>query len=385
VIDVGPGAGKHGGKIIFQGTPAQLLKSNTLTGDYLSGRKKVDVTKKFQARKNSTKVEKFLVIKGAQEHNLKNIDVSIPLEKFVCVTGVSGSGKSSLVNDILAKALLKRFYNAKNEPGKHETILGIENLNKVVLVDQSPIGRTPRSNPATYTNAFAYIRDIFTGMKEAKIRGYQAGRFSFNVKGGRCEACEGQGVKKIEMYFLPDIYVECEECKGKRFNKETLSIEYKGKNISDVLNMTVEEALEFFKNIPALYAKLKTLNDVGLGYVQLGQAAPSLSGGEAQRVKLADELSRKESGRSLYVLDEPTTGLHFDDIKKMLLILRGLVDKGNTVLVIEHNMDIIRNADWVIDLGPDGGEKGGYIVAQGAPAEIAKNKKSYTGQFLKNA
>jgi excinuclease ABC subunit A len=381
VIDVGPGAGKHGGKIIFQGTPIQLLKSNTLTGDYLSGRKKVEVKKSKDKIQNT----KYLVIKGAQEHNLKNIDVNIPLGKFVCITGVSGSGKSSLMNDILAKALLKRFYNAKEEPGKHQTILGMENLNKVVLVDQSPIGRTPRSNPATYTNAFAYIRDLFANMKEAKIRGYQAGRFSFNVKGGRCEACEGQGVKKIEMYFLPDIYVECEECHGKRFNKETLSIEYKGKNISDVLNMTVEEALEFFKNIPPLYAKLKTLNDVGLGYVQLGQAAPSLSGGEAQRVKLADELSRKESGRSLYILDEPTTGLHFDDIKKMLLILRGLVDKGNTVLVIEHNMDIIRNADWVIDLGPDGGEKGGYIVAEGTPADIAKNKKSYTGQFLKNA
>jgi excinuclease ABC subunit A len=262
--------------------------------------------------------------------------------------------------------------------------LGMENLNKVVLVDQSPIGRTPRSNPATYTNAFAYIRDLFCGQKEAKIRGYQAGRFSFNVKGGRCEACEGQGVKKIEMYFLPDIYVDCEECKGQRFNKETLAIEYKGKNISDVLQMTVEEAMEFFKNIPPLYIKLKTLFDVGLGYVQLGQPAPSLSGGEAQRVKLADELSRKESGRSLYILDEPTTGLHFDDIKKMLLILRGLVDKGNTVLVIEHNLDVIANADWVIDLGPDGGEKGGCVVGEGTPLEISKNKKSYTGQFLKN-
>jgi excinuclease ABC subunit A len=385
VIDVGPGAGKHGGKIIFQGTPVQLLKSHTLTGDYLSGKKKVEAEKKIRSKNDPPHSEKFLEIKGASEHNLKNIDVKIPLGKFVCISGVSGSGKSSLMNDILARSLLKRFYNAKEEPGKHEAILGMENLSKVILVDQSPIGRTPRSNPATYTNAFAYIRDLFANMKEAKIRGYQAGRFSFNVKGGRCETCEGQGVKKIEMYFLPDVYVECEECKGKRFNKETLSIEYKGKNISDVLNMTVEEALEFFKNIPALYAKLKTLNDVGLGYVSLGQAAPSLSGGEAQRVKLADELSRKESGRSLYILDEPTTGLHFDDIKKMLRILRGLVDKGNTVLVIEHNLDVIRNADWVIDMGPEGGEKGGYIVAEGTPQDITKSKKSYTGQFLKKA
>jgi excinuclease ABC subunit A len=383
IIDVGPAAGKHGGKIIFEGTPAQLLKSNTLTGDYLSGRKKVDVPKNNQSKNDQPKAEKYLTIKGAQEHNLKNVDVKIPLGKFVSITGVSGSGKSSLMNDILARALLKRFYGAKEEPGKHEAILGIENLSKVVLVDQSPIGRTPRSNPATYTNAFAHIRDIFSATKEAKIRGYQAGRFSFNVKGGRCESCEGQGVKKIEMYFLPDIYVECEECKGKRFNKETLSIEYKGKNISDVLNMTVEEALEFFKNIPPLYIKLKTLFDVGLGYVQLGQPAPSLSGGEAQRVKLADELSRKESGKSLYILDEPTTGLHFDDIKKMLHILRGLVDKGNTVLVIEHNLDVIRNADWVIDMGPEGGDKGGYIVAEGTPKDISKVKKSYTGQYLK--
>jgi excinuclease ABC subunit A len=381
VIDVGPGAGKHGGKIIFEGTPAQLLKSHTLTGDYLSGRKKVEAPK--SSKKTEPKDQKYLVVKGAQEHNLKNIDVKIPLGKFVCISGVSGSGKSSFVNDILAKALLKRFYNAKEEPGKHESIEGVENISKVVLVDQSPIGRTPRSNPATYTNAFAHIRDLFAGMKEAKIRGYQAGRFSFNVKGGRCEACEGQGVKKIEMYFLPDIYVECEECHGQRFNKETLSVEYKGKNISDVLNMTVEEALEFFKNIPPLQIKLKTLFDVGLGYVQLGQPAPSLSGGEAQRVKLADELSRKESGRSLYILDEPTTGLHFDDIKKMLHILRGLVDKGNTVLVIEHNLDVVRNADWVIDMGPEGGDKGGYIVAEGTPNDIAKVKKSYTGQFLK--
>ena len=287
------------------------------------------------------------------------------------------------MNDILAKALLKKFYRAKEAPGKHDSISGTENINKVVLVDQSPIGRTPRSNPATYTGAFTYIRDLFTKTKEAKVRGYHAGRFSFNIKGGRCEACEGQGVKKIEMYFLPDIYVECEECKGKRFNKETLAVEYHGKNIADVLDFTVEDALNFFKNIPGLYEKLKTLAEVGLGYVQLGQSASSLSGGEAQRVKLATELSRKATGKSLYILDEPTTGLHFDDIKRLVQVLRGLVDKGNTVLVIEHNLDLIKNSDWIIDMGPEGGNLGGYIVAQGVPKAIAKVKKSYTGQYLK--
>ncbi|HXK32095.1 MAG TPA: excinuclease ABC subunit UvrA, partial [Candidatus Paceibacterota bacterium] len=294
-----------------------------------------------------------------------------------------GSGKSSLMNDVLARALLKKFYRAKEEPGQHKEILGTEFLNKVVLVDQSPIGRTPRSNPATYTGAFSYIRDLFTKTKEARIRGYRPGRFSFNVKGGRCESCEGQGVKKIEMYFLPDIYIQCSDCKGMRFNKETLSVEYKGKNIAQVLEMTVEEALDFFKNIVGLYEKLKTLNEVGLGYIQLGQPAPSLSGGEAQRVKLATELSRKATGKSLYILDEPTTGLHFDDIKKLIQVLKGLVDKGNTVVTIEHNLDFIKNADWIIDLGPEGGEKGGYIIAEGIPSEIAKSKKSYTGKYLK--
>ncbi len=388
IIDIGPGAGKHGGKVIFQGTYKQLLKSDSLTGKYLSGRLSIKSQNQSASRrtKNQTpknKEQKFLQVKGAREHNLKDIDVKIPLERFVCVSGVSGSGKSSLINDILAKALLKKFYRAKEEPGLHKEILGIENINKVVLVDQSPIGRTPRSNPATYTGAFSHIREIFSKTKEARIRGYSAGRFSFNVKGGRCEACEGQGQKKVEMYFLPDIYVECEECHRKRYNKEVLEIDYKGKNIADILSMTIEEALEFFKNIPGLYEKLKTLKDVGLSYLELGQSATSLSGGEAQRIKLASELSRKGTGRTLYILDEPTTGLHFDDIKKLVSVLRSLVDKQNTVLVIEHNTDFIGSADYIIDLGPEGGDKGGQIIAEGSPKEISQNKNSYTGKYLK--
>lgn len=387
VVEIGPGAGKHGGKVVFTGTSKELLKSKTLTGDYLSGRKKISDKNPVLTEKNrvltATEDQKYITIVGAEENNLKNINVKIPLGKFVCVSGVSGSGKSSLVNDILAKALLKKFYRAKDEPGKHKEILGTENINKVVLVDQSPIGRTPRSNPATYTGAFSLIRDIFTKTKEARVRGYGPGRFSFNVKGGRCEACEGQGQKKVEMYFLPDIYVECEECHGKRYNKEVLEIDYKGKNIADVLKMTIEEAMEFFKNIPGLYEKMKTLKEVGLSYIELGQSAISLSGGEAQRVKLSTELSRRDTGKTLYILDEPTTGLHFEDIKKLVSVLKNLVAKNNTVLTIEHNTEFIACADYIIDLGPEGGEKGGQIIAQGTPQQIAKIKNSYTGKYLK--
>ncbi|MBZ9572931.1 excinuclease ABC subunit UvrA, partial [Patescibacteria group bacterium] len=388
IIDIGPGAGKHGGRIIFEGTPKQLIRAHTLTGDYLAGRKKVEIESNPQMSNGKSspksKTQKnYLIIKKAGEHNLKNIDVKIPLGKFVGVTGVSGSGKSSLVNDIIARALYQKFYHSKEEPGKHQEILGTEFLDKVALVTQEPIGRTPRSNPATYTGAFSYIRDLFATTKEARIRGYRAGRFSFNVKGGRCEACGGQGLKKIEMYFLPDVYIQCQECKGKRYNKETLEIDYKGKNISEVLEMTVEETLEFFKNIPGLYSKLKTLYDVGLGYIELGQPAPSLSGGEAQRVKLATELSKKSTGKTLYILDEPTTGLHPDDIKKLIFILKSLVERKNTVLIVEHNLDIVKNTDWILDLGPEGGGKGGEIVVEGTPEKIAKNKKSYTSQYLK--
>ncbi|MBX4191492.1 MAG: ATP-binding cassette domain-containing protein, partial [Candidatus Doudnabacteria bacterium] len=378
VVDIGPGAGKHGGHLVSEGTPAQVAKDkNSLTGRYLSGAETVAVP---QVRKKGN--GKTIKIIGATEHNLKNVDVEIPLGKFVTLTGVSGSGKSTLLNEILAKSLSAYFYNAKESPGEHKKILGIENIDKVINIDQSPIGRTPRSNPATYTGVFTYIRDLFAAVPEARMRGYKAGRFSFNVKGGRCEVCGGDGVIKIEMHFLPDVYVACEECKGKRYNKEALDIHYKGKTISDVLEMTVDEAHVFFRNVPLIARKLETLSLVGLGYMHLGQQATTLSGGEAQRIKLASELSRASTGRTLYILDEPTTGLHFDDVKRLLGVLNKLVEKGNTVLVIEHNLDVIKSADWIIDLGPEGGNKGGELVAIGTPEEVAKVKRSYTGQYL---
>jgi excinuclease ABC subunit A len=386
VIDIGPGAGKYGGGGLFEGTPKALLKSATLTGQYLSGRKKVDgeIAKKLKIQKaEKSKVQKYITVKGATEHNLKNIDVAIPLNKFVVVSGVSGSGKSSLVNDILAKYLQRELHGAHMIPGAHKKIDGIRNINKAIVIDQTPIGRTPRSNPATYTGVFSHIRELFAATQEAKARGYGAGRFSFNVKGGRCENCGGGGVTKIEMFFLPDVYVECDVCEGKRYNKEALEILYKEKSIADVLAMTVDEAHEFFKAIPQIETKMDVLHKVGLGYIHLGQPAPSLSGGEAQRVKLATELARRDTGKTLYILDEPTTGLHFDDVNNLLAVLKGLVEKGNSVLVIEHNMDMIKNADWIIDLGPEGGEGGGFIVAEGTPATVAKVKRSYTGQFLK--
>ncbi len=378
VIDIGPGAGKHGGEVVAEGTPQVIMKNKkSLTGQYLVGTKSIPIPKKHRAGNG-----KVLSVIGAKEFNLKEIDVNFPLGKFISITGVSGSGKSTLMTEILAKALTKHFYRSKENPGQHKLIKGLEHIDKVIDIDQSPIGRTPRSNPATYTGVFTYIRDLFAEVPEAKIRGYQAGRFSFNVKGGRCEACQGDGVIKIEMNFLPNVYVECKECHGRRYNNEALEIHYKGKNISEVLSMTVEEAMNFFTNIPNIYNKLKTLYDVGLGYIQLGQSATTLSGGEAQRIKLATELSRRSSGKTLYILDEPTTGLHFDDVKRLLEVLHRLVDKGNTVLVIEHNLDVIKSSDWIIDLGPEGGDKGGYIVAEGTPRQVAKVKNSFTGQYL---
>ncbi|QQG46643.1 MAG: excinuclease ABC subunit UvrA [Candidatus Niyogibacteria bacterium] len=383
IIDLGPGAGSHGGEVIFEGTYDRLKKAKTLTGDYIAGRKRVEILdRKFSIANSQFSKLKKLKIRGASEHNLKNIDVEIPLGALVCVSGVSGSGKSTLVNDILARALSQHFYGSRAAPGKHKTIEGVHNIDKVITVDQSPIGRTPRSNPATYTGVFSFIREIFAQTREARSRGYKSGRFSFNVKGGRCEECEGQGVKKIEMHFLPDIYVECEECKGTRYNQEALSIRYNEKNIAEVLAMSIEEALIFFKNIPQIKSKLETLDDVGLSYMKLGQPATNLSGGEAQRVKLATELSRKSTGKTLYILDEPTTGLHFEDVRKLLKVLAALVDKGNTVLVIEHNPDVLKNADWIIDLGPEGGGMGGEIIGEGTPEDLKKNKKSYTGKWL---
>jgi excinuclease ABC subunit A len=379
IIDMGPGAGENGGEIVFEGKYDEILNSeSSLTGKYLSGKLKIEIPNK--RRKGNGK---YFEIIGAKEHNLKNINVKIPLNTLTCITGVSGSGKSTLIYDIIYKGLMEIFYNSNEKPGSFQEFRGIENIDRVVLVDQSPIGRTPRSNPATYTNVFTPIRELFSKTKEAKERGYTPGRFSFNVRGGRCEACEGAGIKKIEMQFLPDVYVTCEVCQGKRYNRETLEIEWKGKNISDVLNMTVDEAFEFFENIEPIKRKLKLLKDVGLGYIKLGQPAPTLSGGEAQRVKLAYELSKSFKGHTLYLLDEPTTGLHFDDVKKLLNVLNRLVEKGNTVVVIEHHPDVIKSADYIIDLGPEGGEGGGYVVAEGTPEQIAKNKNSYTGDLLK--
>ena len=378
LVDIGPGAGDHGGEIVAAGTPEEVMKNEkSLTGQYLSGNKCIEVPKTRRKGNN-----KFLKIKGAEEHNLKNIDVDIPLGTFTCVTGVSGSGKSSLVNEILCKAVAAKLYNAKERPGKHKKILGLDNIDKLVAISQNPIGRTPRSNPATYTGVFDDIRTLFTTTKEAKMAGFEKNRFSFNVKGGRCEACRGDGVKKIEMHFLPDVYVPCEVCHGTRYNMETLNIKYKGKNIAEVLDMRVSEALEFFSNVPKIKNKLQVLEDVGLGYIKLGQSAPTLSGGEAERVKLAKELQKKATGKTLFILDEPTTGLHTDDIKRLLAILQKIVDNKDTVVVIEHNLDVIKVADYVIDLGPEGGDEGGQIVATGTPEEIAKVKKSYTGQFL---
>lgn len=379
IVDIGPGAGVHGGRIVSNGSLEDICSSSrSLTGKYLRGEKSIPVPKK--RRKDSGF---FLTIKGAREHNLKNIDVNIPLGKFVSVTGVSGSGKSTLVNDILYPSLSNALANTAYQAGPHDGIAGYENLDKVIVIDQSPIGRTPRSNPATYTGVFTYIREIFSKTLEAKMRGYRPGRFSFNLKGGRCEACTGDGVIKIEMHFLPDIYVPCEVCKGRRYNRETLEIRYRGRNIDDVLNMTIEEALDFFKNIPRIYNKLKVINDVGLGYIELGQSSTTLSGGEAQRVKLSTELSKRATGRTMYLLDEPTTGLHFDDINKLLKVLNKLVDAGNTVLVIEHNLDVIKTADHIIDLGPEGGYAGGMVIAEGSPEQLAKKRDSYTGRFLK--
>ena len=378
LVDVGPGAGEYGGQIMAAGTPEEVMKNpNSLTGKYLSGELQIEVPK-TRRKGNGKKIS----IKGAKENNLKNVNVDIPLNKLVVVTGVSGSGKSSLINEVLYKKVANELYRSKVVPGKCKEIVGLENIDKVIQITQDAIGRTPRSNPATYVGVFDDIRDIFAETKEAKMRGYDKGRFSFNVKGGRCENCWGDGVKKIEMHFLADVYVPCDVCKGRRYNRETLEIKYKGKNISEVLDMRVSEALEFFQNVPKIYNKLKVMMDVGLSYIKLGQSAPTLSGGEAGRVKLAKELQKKATGKSLFILDEPTTGLHSDDIKKLLVILNRIVDNGDTVIVIEHNLDVIKVADYIIDLGPDGGKNGGKVIALGTPEEVAKNKKSYTGEFL---
>lgn len=378
VVDIGPGAGSHGGEVVAAGTAEDIMKiPESVTGQYLSGAMKIPVPK---MRKHATG---YLKVIGAAENNLKNIDVEIPLGIMTCVTGVSGSGKSSLVNEIIYKRLAHDLNHALTIPGKHKAIKGIEQLDKVINIDQSPIGRTPRSNPATYTGLFDQIRDLFATTPDAKARGYKKGRFSFNVKGGRCEACSGDGIIKIEMHFLPDVYVPCEVCGGKRYNRETLDVKYKGKSIADVLDMTVEEALTFFENVPQIKRKVETLYNVGLSYIKLGQPSTTLSGGEAQRIKLATELSKRSTGRTIYILDEPTTGLHFADVHKLVEILQKLTDGGNTVLVIEHNLDVIKTADYIIDIGPEGGEKGGTVIAQGTPEEVAENQASYTGIYVK--
>ena len=379
IIDIGPGAGAEGGHLVVQGTLEEVKAcKESITGQYLSGARQIRVPDHRRTGNGNS-----LTIKGAAENNLKSINVDIPLGTFTCITGVSGSGKSTLINEILYKGVAEKMYRAKDKPGKHKEILGIEHIDKVIDIDQSPIGRTPRSNPATYTGVFAPIRNLFAQTNEAKMRGYAPGRFSFNVKGGRCEACQGDGIIKIEMNFLPDVYVPCEVCHGRRYNRETLEVKYKGKNIFEVLDMSVDEALDFFKNIPGINRYIRTLHEVGLGYIKLGQPSTQLSGGEAQRIKLATELSRKSTGKTLYILDEPTTGLHFADVEKLIDVLQALVDAGNTVVVIEHNLDVIKTADYIIDLGPDGGERGGRIVAKGTPEEVAKVKGSYTGQYLK--
>ena len=377
VVDIGPGAGEHGGQLVAIGTAEEIMQNpNSITGQYLSGKIKIPVP---EVRRKPTG---FLTIRKAAENNLKNIDVKIPLGVMTCVTGVSGSGKSSLVNEILYKSLARKLNRARTIPGKHKCIEGVEQLDKVIDIDQSPIGRTPRSNPATYTGVFDQIRDLFAATADAKARGYKKGRFSFNVKGGRCEACSGDGILKIEMHFLPDVYVPCEVCQGKRYNRETLEVKYKGKSIYDVLNMTVEEALAFFDHVPSIKRKIQTLYDVGLSYIRLGQPSTELSGGEAQRIKLATELSKRSTGKTIYILDEPTTGLHFADVHKLIEILQRLSEGGNTVVVIEHNLDVIKTADYIIDIGPEGGDKGGTVVAKGTPEEIAANPASYTGQYV---